>query len=141
MPAQEPPHPSPPPAHGRVTAPQRDVAAKGSFSVVAAADPAVAKALSPAATRAVLAQATKSGAVCGTVASVFCPAGNGVVLLDLAKDYQKAITAAVLPPFYGRFPDLATLKGRRVLITGTIVNYHGHPEIQPHLRGDIRIVQ
>lgn len=77
----------------------------------------------------------------GTVAQVFSPKGHSVVLLNFAKDYQAALTAAVRKEQFGRFPDLNSLKGKDVVVTGPVVDYKGRPELELTSPEQVRLVR
>ena len=77
----------------------------------------------------------------GTVAQVFSPKGHSVVLLNFAKDYQTALTAAVRKQHFSHFPDLNTLKGKEVVVTGAVVDYKGRPELELTSPEQVRLVR
>ncbi|WP_395091938.1 hypothetical protein [Armatimonas sp.] len=58
----------------------------------------------------------KDGAFEGTVVKVFSPSSNGLVILNFDKNYAD-------------FPDIQSLKGKHVLISGKFDDFKGSPEI------------
>lgn len=72
----------------------------------------------------------KEATFLGTVAKVFTPKSNSVVVLNFAENYRTAVTAAILSKDFPAFPDLSALKGKRILITGKVVDYRGQPEME-----------
>ena len=72
----------------------------------------------------------KEGAFEGTVVKVFSPKTNGIVILNFDKNFRSALTGVLRTKNYAAFPDMQSLKGKRVLITGTFEDYQGQPEIQ-----------
>jgi DNA/RNA endonuclease YhcR with UshA esterase domain len=75
------------------------------------------------------------------VEKVFTPAGNTVVLLNFAKNYKTALIGKIEAEHFAVFPDLTTLKGKKVLLSGKVVDYKGQPEIELTTLDSIRIVE
>jgi DNA/RNA endonuclease YhcR with UshA esterase domain len=122
--------------------PQSAVAAKQvTFGTLAAEDPKVKAATRaddlPAAKQLV----GKSGSFQGTVVRVYAPSSNRVVLLDFAREYRTAVTAVVQAADFARFPDLTTVKGKRVLVTGKVSEFKGQPQIELTRPDDLKIVK
>jgi DNA/RNA endonuclease YhcR with UshA esterase domain len=121
--------------------PQSAVAAKGkSFATVAATDAAVKNAGKADDLDAAKKQIGKTAAFTGTVDRVFAPKGNSVVLLNFAKDYKKAVVGAVAAKDFAAFPDLKTLKGKKVLVSGKVVEYKGQPQLELTDAAQIKII-
>lgn len=72
----------------------------------------------------------KPGTVTGTVTEVFAPKSNNMVILNFAADYHTAMTAVVRQRSFSAFPALSSLEGKKVVITGTVADYQGRPEIE-----------
>src|SRR4051812_13232366 len=66
----------------------------------------------------------KEGVFKGTVAKVFTPKSNSVVILNFAKDYKTAVSAVVKKEDFSKFPDLQTLEKKEVLVSGKVVDYN-----------------
>ena len=109
---------------------QAEAASKtAAFSTVPAGDGSVAKALKATDLAEAKAMVGKSGAFTGKITKVFAPKSNGVVILNFANDFKTALTAVVMGQNFSAFPDLTTLKGKTVLITGKFEMYKGSLEV------------
>lgn len=110
--------------------PQASVASKTvKFGTVKAADGSVTKALKASDLAGAKKLIGKEGAFEGTVVKVFSPSSNGLVILNFDKNYRNALTAVLRVKNYADFPDMQTLKGKRVLVTGKFEDFKGSPEI------------
>ncbi len=110
---------------------QSDVAAKTAFATVAASDKSVTAALDAKALADALKLIGKPGSFQGTVSQVYSPDTHAVAILDFAPHYRDALTATVKPDAYAKFPDLSTLVGKHVLISGKFTaNAHGAAQIE-----------
>lgn len=98
---------------------QSTVAAKTAFGTVPATDKTVTTALDAKALADALKQVGKPGAFQGTVSTVYSPEDHDVTVLDFAPHYKDAVTAAAKPDAYAKLPDLKSLVGKHVLISGT----------------------
>jgi hypothetical protein len=76
-----------------------------------------------------LKQVDKNSAIKGTVAKVFEPRGGAVAVLNFDADYKSAMTAVVRSDNFAKFPDLKTLVGKQVVVTGKVADYHGAAQI------------
>src|SRR5207249_2751312 len=65
----------------------------------------------------------KPAAFRGTVSTVFSPSSHSITILGFASNRRLALHAVVRPSDYRKFPDLSTLQGKEVLITGTFSTY------------------
>ena len=111
--------------------PQASVASKtAKFGSVKAGDGSVTKALKASDLAGAKKLVGKDGAFEGTVVKVFSPKTNGLVILNFDKNYKNALTAVLRVKNYADFPDMQTLKGKRVLISGKFEDYKGSTEIQ-----------
>lgn len=121
---------------------QSEMASKTiAFSTVPASDPAVAKALEAHSLADAQQQVGKSGAFQGTVSQTYSPDDHDIVILDFDKKYKTALTAVVMPADYGKFPDLSTLRGKHVLISGTFSAPKGKPQITLTDPAQIKVIQ
>ena len=100
---------------------QASVAAKGTFGTVAASDKSVAAALDAKALADAKKRVGQPGSFQGTVTSVYSPRTHAFVALDFAAHYRDALTANIVPADYAKFPDLAQLVGKRVVVSGKFV--------------------
>jgi hypothetical protein len=83
----------------------------------------------------------KKVSVVGTVNKVFVPGGGSIVLLNFAKDYKSAVVGAIKAKDFRNFPVLAILTGKKVAISGKMISYKGHPEVELSEPGSIKIVK
>jgi DNA/RNA endonuclease YhcR with UshA esterase domain len=111
--------------------PQASVASKtAKFATVKPTDSSVKAALKASDLAGAKKLVGKDGAFEGTVVKVFSPKTNGLVILNFDKNYKNALTAVLRVKSYASFPDMQTLKGKHVLITGKFEDYKGSTEIQ-----------
>jgi Predicted RNA-binding protein, contains TRAM domain len=120
---------------------QHVVAAKVEFATVAADSEAVAKALKADDLAGARNLIRKPGAFEGKVAEIFAPESNSVVILNFDSDYRNALSAVVYSAHFAKFPDLAKLKGKRVLVTGNFSEYKGRPQIELTNPSQIKIIK
>ncbi len=111
------------------------------FAMVPAADPAVAKALEAHNLADAQKQVGKAGAFQGIVTKAYSPDDHDNVILDFDKKYKTALTAVVMPGDYAKFPDLTTLEGKHVLLTGTWSAPKGKPQITLSDPAQVKIIQ
>ena len=90
--------------------------------------------------KATIALEGKQGVFTGTVAKVYIPESNSIVVLDFAKDYDTALTAVVKPDAYKVFPDLNKLNGKTIVITGPVTEFHGRPQVVLSQLSQIKVV-
>ncbi len=83
----------------------------------------------------------REGALQGTVAKVYVSDGNGIVILNFAKDFREAATAVVKPANYSKFPDLLTLNNKKILVTGRVREFRGRPEIELTDAAQVKVVR
>lgn len=122
--------------------PQTAVASKtATFGAIKTTDPAVKKALVATDLAAVTKQIGKSATIQGTVAELFTPKSNSIVVLNFAKEYWTAATVVVPAKNFGKLPNLQTLKGKKVLVTGRVVEYKEKPQIEVSEPGQIKIIK
>lgn len=120
---------------------QASVARGAALSAMPASSPAVTKALDARSLAAARKLAGKVAAFKGVVAKVFSPKGNSVTLLNFAPNYREAIVGVVRPASYAKFPNLQTLKGQRVWLSGKVVLYRGRPEVELLSPSQIKVVR
>jgi len=120
---------------------QAELAAKTGFVTIAPDDPAVGKATDAKDLAAVRKLTGKEGAIQGTVAKVYVSDGNGIVILNFARNFKEAATAVLKPANYAKLPDMQTLDGKRVLVTGKVIEFRGRPEIEIQEPGQVKIIK
>jgi hypothetical protein len=99
------------------------------FASVAPTDASVSKALKAVNLESFRTLVSKDVVFEGTVVKTFAPKTNSVLVLNFAKDFKTAISAALRPKDYAAFPDLKALEGKRVLISGKLEDYKGRLEV------------
>ena len=110
--------------------PQASVASKtAKFGSLKVGDAAIAKALKASDLAGAKKLIGKEGAFEGTVVKVFSPSSNGLVILNFDKNYRNALTAVLRVKHYAEFPDMQSLKGKHVLISGKFEDFKGSPEV------------
>lgn len=128
--------------HKASSQPQAAVASKTAvFATVKAANASVKAAVAANDLNAVNKQTGKSGTVQGTVAKLFAPPSNSLVVLNFADDYWTAATVVVRAKNFAKFPNLQTLKGKKVLVTGRVTEYKEKPQIEVSEPGQIKIIR
>ena len=120
---------------------QASVARGAALAAVPASSPAVSRALDARKLDAARKMVGKATAFTGTVTKVFSSKGNSVTMLNFAPNYRAAIVAVVRPAAYARFPNLQTLTGKRVWLSGKVVLYKGRPEIELLSPSQIKLVR
>ncbi len=121
---------------------QSMVAAKTAFGTVPATDKTVTAALDAKALAEALKQVGHPGAFQGTVSTIYSPDDHDVTVLDFAPHYKEAVTAAAKPEAYAKLPDLKSLAGKHVLISGTwSKTAHGVAQIELTSPGQIKVIQ
>jgi DNA/RNA endonuclease YhcR with UshA esterase domain len=96
-------------------------------SALAAPRPAIAETVAPGAASSHVGQTVT---IKGTVDDVHTAARSGVTFIDLGGLYpNNTFTAVIFPKDAGKFPDVGSLRGRTVEITGRVRLYKGRPEI------------
>jgi len=120
---------------------QSEVARNASFAEVAGTDAAVGKALDAKEMAAAKKLIGKDAAIKGTVVKVFAPSSNSIVILNFAEKYQEAAVAVLKPESFARFPEMSQLKGKRVLVTGTLTDYKGQPQIELKEPAQLKVIK
>lgn len=148
--AQSAPAPAAPPALASAKAADGDPIGKAqsemasktaAFGTIPAADPAVAKALEAHSLADAQKQVGKAGAFQGTVSQVYSPDDHDIVILDFDKKYKTALTAVVMPADYAKFPDLSTLQGKRILVSGTWSAPKGKPQMTLTSPAQLKVIR
>jgi len=76
----------------------------------------------------------------GVVSAIYSPAGNSVTIMNFAKNYKEAFSAAIQAENYKDLPDPHELVGKKILVHGTMINFNKHLEIQITSVNQIQIV-
>lgn len=120
---------------------QAQVALKSAFPVVKATDPSVRSALPATNLAKARTKLNKPAMFSGVVTQVYAPKNGKRVLVDFAPDYKKAVIGLVDARSFKLFPDLRTLKGKRVLLSGRVIAYKEQVQVDLSSPSAIRIVK
>ena len=124
----------------KIYAAQSAVAAKTAFKILPAGDKSVAAALDAKALAAAAKLAGHPGSFQGTVSSVYSPKNHSFVALDFAPHYREALTANIAPADYAKFPDLAQLAGKHVVVSGQFIAHSDATQLAVTSPDQIKIV-
>ena len=111
------------------------------FETIAKTDAAIKSALDAHDLKPAAGLVGKSGSFTGTVTKIFTPKSGSIVILNFDQDYKTALTAVVKRSDWGKFPDLAKLEGKKVVVSGKFVDFHGATEIDLTAPDQIKIVE
>ena len=120
---------------------QSEAASKDAkFGAIAKADAAYTNTLDAHALDEAFKQADKPGAFKGIVSGVYEPRGNAMAILNFDKNYRSAMTALLRNENFSKFPELKTLTGKEVVVSGKLVQFQGRTEIILTSPDQIKIV-
>lgn len=111
------------------------------FETVAKTDAAVTSTIDAHDLAKAAALVGKTGAFKGTVAALFSPRTGTVLILNFDAKYKTALTAVVKRADFGKFPDLAKLEGKQLLVSGTFTDFRGATQIELTSPDQIKIVE
>jgi len=83
----------------------------------------------------------KEGSFKGTVSKFFEERDGDLIVFDFDPNYRTAITAVLKNPEFPKFPDVKTLDGKEILVSGKFVDYHGKAQIELTDPKQIKIVK
>lgn len=119
---------------------QSDVASKtATFGKISNTEEAYKSALDAHALDLALKQVDKEGAFKGTVTGIYEP--RGLAIMNFDKNYRTALTALLKGGDFEKFPDLKTLVGKEVLVTGKFISFQGRAEIVLTNATQIKLVE
>lgn len=121
---------------------QSDVASKtATFSKISMTEDTYKSALDAHALDLALKQVDKEGSFKGTVTAIYEPRSGGLAIMNFDKNYRTALTALLKGGDFVKFPDLKTLVGKDVLVTGKFISYQGRAEIVLTNATQIKLVE
>jgi hypothetical protein len=82
-----------------------------------------------------------AGSFKGTVSKVYESRDGDIVILDFDSNYLTALTAVLKKPDTSKFPDIRTLEGRDIVVSGMFVAYQGKAEIALTTPDQIKLVR
>ncbi len=83
----------------------------------------------------------QKAALKGAVAKIYEERDGDMLVLDFDAQYAKALTAVLKNPDFPKFPDVKTLEGKEVVVSGVFVDYRGKAQIELTDPGQIKIVK
>ncbi len=83
----------------------------------------------------------KAGSFKGTVVRLFAPNSGTILILNFDRDYKTALTAVVKRANFDKFPDLALLEGKQVVISGKFSEFRDAPQMELTSPEQIKIVE
>jgi len=83
----------------------------------------------------------KEGSFRGTVSKFFEERDGDLIVFDFDPNYRTAITAVLKNPDFPKFPDVKTLEGKEIVVSGTFVDYHGKAQIELTDPKQIKVVK
>ena len=83
----------------------------------------------------------QQGSFKGTVSKFFEERDGDLIVFDFDPNYRTAITAVLKNADFPKFPDVKTLAGKEIVISGRFVDYHGKAQIELTDPKQIRIVK
>lgn len=97
------------------------------LGAVLMAAPALAQAISPDEAQA---HGGQTVTIKGTVSEVATAARSGVTFIDMGGHYpDNSFAGVIYSGDAGKFPDVGSLSGKTIEITGEVLSYKGHPQI------------
>ena len=120
---------------------QAELASKAAFATIPATSPELKKALDSHDLAGAKKLVGQTGAIQGTVAKVFTPRSNALVILNFDKDFKRALVAVVKAEDFAKFPNLETLKDKRVFVRGKFIDYNGTPELSLADASKVKIIK
>ena len=83
----------------------------------------------------------KEGSFKGTVSKFFEERDGDLIVFDFDSNYRPAITAVLRNADFPKFPDVKTLEGKEIVVSGKFVDYHGKAQLELSDPNQIKIVK
>src|SRR3989441_12501972 len=83
----------------------------------------------------------KEGSFRGTVSRFFEERDGDLIVFDFDPNYRTALTAVLKNPDFPKFPDVKTLDGKEIVVSGKFVDYHGKAQIELTEPAQIKVVK
>ena len=83
----------------------------------------------------------KEGSFKGTVSKFFEERDGDLIVFDFDPNYRTAITAVLRNADFPKFPDVKTLEGKEIVVSGKFVDYHGKAQLELSDPNQIKIVK
>ncbi len=109
------------------------------FGTIAKTDRAYTAALDAHDLKGTLQLVGKRGAFKGTVSGLYEP--GTLKILNFDPKFSRAVSAVLKPENASKFPDVRTLVGKQVVVTGTFIDFRGRAEIILFSPDQIKLVK
>src|SRR6266404_3268909 len=83
----------------------------------------------------------KEGSFRGTVSKFFEERDGDLIVFDFDPNFRTALTAVLRNVDFPKFPDVKTLDGKEIVVSGKFLDYHGKAQIELTDPKQIRIVK
>src|SRR6266852_3974687 len=83
----------------------------------------------------------KNGAFKGTVSKLYEERDGDMIVFDFDPNYRTALTALLRNAAFPKFPDVKTLEGKEIVVSGNFVDYHGKAQIELTDPAQIKLVK
>ncbi len=83
----------------------------------------------------------KEGSFRGTVSKFFEESDGDLIVFDFDPNFRTALTGVLKNPDFPKFPDVKTLNGKEIIVSGKFVDYHGKAQIELTDPKQIKIVK
>ena len=120
---------------------QKEVASKtASFGTITKADEAYQKARDAHDLTGAQKVVGQTGSFKGIVTKLFEERDGDLVILDFDTNYRSALTAILRNSDFPKFPDMRSLEGKEVVVTGKFTEYQGRAQVEITEPGQIKLV-
>src|SRR5215831_1458788 len=121
---------------------QHVVASKtAKFGTIGRDDPSYSGALDAHDLAGALKLVGREAAFKGTVSKLYEERDGDIAILDFDPNYRTALTAVLRNASFPKFPDMKTLEGKEILVSGKFVDYRGNAQIELTDPGQIKLVK
>ena len=110
------------------------------FASIAATDPAVKKSVSAKKLDILRKRIGTDATVIGRVTQIYVPKGDALQVVNFAEPHYFAITAVLRKRDADKFPALKSLVGKKIIVTGRLVDYKDKAQIELTDPTQIKIV-
>ena len=83
----------------------------------------------------------QEGSFRGIVSKLFEERDGDLIVFDFDPNYRTAITAVLKNPDFPKFPDVKTLEGKEIAVSGKFLDYHGKAQIELTHPKQIKIIK
>ena len=83
----------------------------------------------------------KDGSFRGTVSKFFEERDGDLIVFDFDPNFRTALTAVLRNADFPKFPDVKTLDGKEIIVSGKFLDYHGKAQIELTDPKQIKVVK